>query len=315
MHLYKYVGPQLHIILSRLLVRFTPPLDLNDPFEVVPHVANLIAPEQADSYFQSLEKDADNRVREVLVEELARLGLPESFAKLVPYDVLRAVKVESLAYMKHVLPAILERAKPTVGAKVQKAVGERFGILCLSEVADNPLMWSHYADAHRGFVIEFDAAHEFFTGGGMSGAVGRVLPVTYASERPGVTMFDPTLCAEDLGRRYVTDVLLTKSVDWAYEREWRMLLPLNDQKVPHVVEGGMHLFRVPATAITRVIVGARCMQETRAAILAAIGVDRRLRHIRLAQARLSTSRYSIDIEDLSMNVRPADAHDASTETR
>jgi hypothetical protein len=35
-------------------------------------------------------------------------------------------------------------------------VTEAMGLLCLSEVPDDLLMWSHYADAHRGLCLIFD---------------------------------------------------------------------------------------------------------------------------------------------------------------
>jgi|SRR5580658_5344823 hypothetical protein len=38
----------------------------------------------------------------------------------------------------------------------------RHGVLCLSEAPANLLMWAHYADSHRGFVVEFDPASPFF---------------------------------------------------------------------------------------------------------------------------------------------------------
>ena len=37
-----------------------------------------------------------------------------------------------------------------------KELLQETGVLCLSEVPDNMLMWSHYADHHRGFCVEYD---------------------------------------------------------------------------------------------------------------------------------------------------------------
>jgi hypothetical protein len=36
------------------------------------------------------------------------------------------------------------------------------GILSLSEVPDDLLMWTHYAANHSGFVLEFDDKHHWF---------------------------------------------------------------------------------------------------------------------------------------------------------
>src|SRR5271155_1427919 len=33
---------------------------------------------------------------------------------------------------------------------------EKFGLVCYSAVIDDPVIWSHYADAHKGMVLEFE---------------------------------------------------------------------------------------------------------------------------------------------------------------
>lgn len=35
-------------------------------------------------------------------------------------------------------------------------------IFCMSQVWDSILMWAHYADSHKGFVVGFDMSHPFF---------------------------------------------------------------------------------------------------------------------------------------------------------
>ena len=45
---------------------------------------------------------------------------------------------------------------------------DRLGILCLTEDADNHLMWVNYARNHTGFVIGFRTASAFFQAGGAS---------------------------------------------------------------------------------------------------------------------------------------------------
>jgi hypothetical protein len=38
----------------------------------------------------------------------------------------------------------------------------RIGVLCLSKVPDNLLMWAHYSRSHTGLVVGLEADHEFF---------------------------------------------------------------------------------------------------------------------------------------------------------
>ncbi|WP_205631947.1 DUF2971 domain-containing protein, partial [Aliivibrio fischeri] len=55
--------------------------------------------------------------------------------------------------------------QPTQGrwAELGLPFYRNYGIISLTETKDNLLMWSHYANEHNGFVVEFDARHEFFT--------------------------------------------------------------------------------------------------------------------------------------------------------
>ncbi|MBK8018844.1 MAG: hypothetical protein IPK20_20505 [Betaproteobacteria bacterium] len=67
------------------------------------------------------------------------------------------------------------------------------------------------------------------------------------------------------------DLFFVKSVHWAYEREWRMLVPLED--AVEVVPGApyaTHLFDFPATAVRQVIVGARMTDTNMDALLSSV---------------------------------------------
>ena len=85
---------------------------------------------------------------------------------------------------------------------------DNLGIVCLTEKPDNILMWSHYADGHRGFCLEFNTSFAPFSG---------AEKVKYAKKLPILRLKDdPDL---DLTR----DIVLTKSKGWAYEKEWRII--------------------------------------------------------------------------------------------
>jgi Protein of unknown function (DUF2971) len=86
---------------------------------------------------------------------------------------------------------------------------ESAGILCLSECNDSLLMWSHYADVHRGVCIEYSTSKDRLFGC----SVDRV---SYASVYPKMSLAD----TPDLG--WVRKYLSTKSDHWEYEKEWRI---------------------------------------------------------------------------------------------
>ncbi len=82
------------------------------------------------------------------------------------------------------------------------------GVLCLSEVHDSILMWSHYADCHRGICLVYETNYEFFA---------HAQPVHYRRERPSVNPISQS--KEEM----LDNAIFTKSSDWAYEKEWRIL--------------------------------------------------------------------------------------------
>lgn len=89
-------------------------------------------------------------------------------------------------------------------------------VLCLAQCWDNHLMWAHYADMHRGFAIrykpeilaELEALPDFAMRG----------DVTYSE-----TVADLRWCAAP-PHEIPVPVIFTKSLDWRYEAEHRIVL-------------------------------------------------------------------------------------------
>ena len=106
-----------------------------------------------------------------------------------------------------------------LGQKVAKAFDDAFYVGCLCPDNKNRLMWSHYADCHKGFCIEYD----------FSQAPDDLLPlpVIYTNKRPqipwraAIQMNDETRAEAN---RVFMMALLTKDAVWDYEREWRLLI-------------------------------------------------------------------------------------------
>jgi len=97
------------------------------------------------------------------------------------------------------------------------------GILCLSRVRDDILMWAHYADKHRGICLEFDGSDLDGSGLEFSASANRdffffaeAQEVKYCGYTP-LPLGDPV---EQVGR-----VILTKSRHWSYEHEYRIFRP------------------------------------------------------------------------------------------
>lgn len=85
------------------------------------------------------------------------------------------------------------------------------GVTCFSECNDNMLLWSHYGGQHRGFCLEFNTDCQPFE---------KLHKVTYSRVMPEI---DPANILINDDFEQVLRLFCTKSDDWSYEREWRVI--------------------------------------------------------------------------------------------
>ena len=83
----------------------------------------------------------------------------------------------------------------------KKDTAPHYGMLCFSRKWQNPVLWSHYADSHRGICLGFEVDEQ------------SILPVRYVSKRTPLPL-PPTQDA-------MKQLLFTKYRDWSYEEELR----------------------------------------------------------------------------------------------
>lgn len=96
--------------------------------------------------------------------------------------------------------------------KTKEDEKKRYRIACLSEDNDSILMWSHYANNHKGVCIEYDFQEliEKFK--------CDLFPIIYVKRRKKYTPYD--LINSSL--TFQKSVFLKADV-WSYEKEWRIL--------------------------------------------------------------------------------------------
>lgn len=169
---------------------------------------------------------------------------------------------------------------------VRSDYGDSHGALSLTAHADSLLMWAHYAAEHRGFVIEFDASHPYFDRESGSDKPEGLYPVRYTDERPVLSLSE-----------YYRAVLY-KSPDWAYEDEWRLLLPLAEAASSDFTDAQgqpVHLFDVPPESVSGVILGCRAPDELADELSELILSDPRYAHTKLLVADEDPDRYALRI--------------------
>lgn len=109
--------------------------------------------------------------------------------------------------------------------EIQKIMGQNFAVGCLTTDYRNNLMWSHYADGHKGFCIEYDFKD--------LKNINNLLPVAYSTDRPSIPLESIYNCSKDMSTEVAKALLialLTKDNIWEYENEWRIIISATEGK-------------------------------------------------------------------------------------
>ena len=156
-------------------------------------------------------------------------------------------------------------------SKEQKSIiGESAYITSFSETKDNLLMWSHYADSSKGFCVEYDLGRI------NDGLLMKIYPVSYSNER--LLYYDVESLSDELLRlkqcilndeeygeggieNDICQLLLSKSIDWEYEKEWRLIFTLGDIYKDYLNEFVEGHSVIDFDCVSAVYCGVRCDPE------------------------------------------------------
>jgi hypothetical protein len=146
------------------------------------------------------------------------------------------------------------------------------GVLCFSKVDSDPILWSHYAEKHRGCCIGFEVDPSVNLEPTIPVDVPRAVPLNMLrleaffrdadrSGRSPISESDPEFL-KLTGSRELDEitkaVLFSKYSGWNYEQEVRLLIALKpDQK-----DGTLYFADLDDTfKPVEVLLGARCTEE------------------------------------------------------
>lgn len=141
--------------------------------------------------------------------------------------------------------------KRRLGSEIKQLVDAEMasrGVLSLAERWDCPLMWSHYADEHRGLCIEYDMNDH---------RCSHIKPVDYRRPRSikitELTQWKLNKSAE--AEQNVLDTyFFAKSLQWRYEKEWRYIHSSNGVKqAPFRISGVYFGLRCDAAVRTSIV--------------------------------------------------------------
>jgi len=216
--LYKYYSPSTAInhVLKGNTIKWSTPFEFNDPF---------------DNQFSLQMETVNEQVIDDLIVEFEKLHPVAFFDK----DEQRSVVLECIEAHTRTFPDFCSQFRHYMDMSI---------IFCLSESYDNTTMWAHYASNHTGVVIEFLAQDP-------DSPLPLAKKVKYVQHMP-VLKYADFMGQQDVNQK-VRELLdlytLTKSIEWSYEKEWRivtvsrkfepgsLMLPFNCQEIRKVYLG------------------------------------------------------------------------------
>jgi hypothetical protein len=138
----------------------------------------------------------------------------------------------------------------------RKILDREIGIISFSRTKKNILMWSHYANGHRGFCIGFDRELGRYEKDGK--IYNLIKPVRYSSNRIKLPVS---------GNQHVDqNLIFVKASCWSYEKEERLVLRLSDNNDSKEIENSnyvAYLYKIDYNFIRGVIIGCEASDETR----------------------------------------------------
>lgn len=130
-------------------------------------------------------------------------------------------------------------------------------VCCFSETNLSILMWSHYANQHQGYCVEYN----FKELGCLDRLIERLYPVIYSNDLFNITKYK---IREWMLADVYDLVAIIKAKDWHYEKEWRIIENFGNEiagngkeikaPIPKAIYLGAKMSKENKEAIKRIVV-------------------------------------------------------------
>ncbi len=158
--------------------------------------------------------------------------------------------------------------------KMKSELAENKGILCFSDSWQNPVMWGHYAEQHKGICLGFDVPDH---------CLGKV---DYSRNRLVADLqklTNPDNLKPDDARQF----LFTKYSHWHYEREYRSFVTLEDRDT----ETGLYFTEFSEMLELKTVIVGACSRLSRTDISNALGEIKE--GVNVLKARLAFKSFKV----------------------
>lgn len=214
------------------------PDDYNNPFDcqtkvILGSVETALARASVRGFFTNSLRPSNLEVTPARIERNIGESIETFTNRLVEQF---KVKLPALAASRAtIFPSYFAQVLPTFATEAKQKAGMFRGLTkacSFSERNDSILMWSHYADYHRGFCVEYDLSavpvdHQFRS---------TLYPIIYSK-----SLYDSTPLIVDWIERARNNWnpffpllgFIHKSDEWSYEKEWRLLFVTPNSEPNH----------------------------------------------------------------------------------
>lgn len=173
---------------------------------------------------------------------------------------------------------------------------DEIGVFSLTASRTSIAMWAHYAASHWGVCVGFrtdyleDFSTQIFKN---KGFLGVFYKVKYVDDYPVINLFDPKRVPGEGFNIAVT----TKSRNWEYEAEYRLLLTRPGPLRNYVFTDEDRTYALGDEAIASVIMGCKMSAGHREDVKAVLRKKRS--EIGLFEARMKETSYDLDFEKVT----------------
>ena len=166
---------------------------------------------------------------------------------------------------------------------------EEYGITCFSEVDDDVLMWSHYANSHKGICLEFDSDKL------LQSEVIRSIHLKLENIKPlnEVPKVEIVIDDDSLTIKEKEDIALWKFPHWSHEKEIRLHGNLSDYRTNGLVKRTVPF---DMESLTSIYLGEKISEEDKDLLAHLINNHKDLQHIKWYIAKKDLKQSNMKIE-------------------
>lgn len=237
---------------------FSKPAIFNDPFDCNfdRDLNNILICATRKAFednlqFQNIIKIFKNGQYKQLLPQIKQSGITNEMIEFLVCFANNKIDIENIDKITHAIGTStinindIKSLIATAFQQINEYINNNVKIACFTTTNTNGLMWSHYADKHQGYCIEYDIKNFDYK------FLFCLYPVLYSQTRFLIPLENYIEYSEKVSLKdFVNDtqflkdiikVLRTKSDIWSYEKEWRIILPKEEIPLLELPIKGVYL--------------------------------------------------------------------------